>query len=167
GLLIYHKTSAAALKQLLWFSHDGKPAGQLGQEADYRNLDISPKGDRAAVDMIKDNNRDIWVIDLERSIPQRVTFDPGEEWSAVWSPDGGRLMFTATRKNTNKIFEKSSTGTGVESVIDVGEASSIPVHWAPDDKHIVYSRLRANGNGYDTWLLPLFGERKPIPYLES
>jgi Tol biopolymer transport system component len=120
--------------------------------------------------MITDNNRDIWVIDLERSIPQRVTFNPGQDWSASWSPDGSRLIFAGTRLgyvNITKILEKSSTGTGMETAIDVGDVSSIPVHWAPDDKHIIFSRSRANGNGYDTWLLPLFGDRKPAPYLES
>jgi Tol biopolymer transport system component len=170
GLLIYRKAVAAVGKQLQWFSHDGKPGGPLGAEANYGNLDISPKGDRASVDMWTDSNRDIWVMDLDRAVPQRITFDPGQEWSAAWSPDGGRLMYVGNRsayKNVNKIFEKSSTGTGMESLIDVGEAPSIPVHWSPDNKYLVYSRQRANGNGFESWLLPLFGDRKPQPFLES
>src|SRR4029077_21285722 len=98
----------------------------------------SPKGDRVAVDKVTDNNRDIWVIDLQRLVPQRVTFDVGSDWSPVWSPDGSRLLFAASRigDSVNRILEKSSTGAGVETRIDVGNTSSIPVNLSPDGQYL-------------------------------
>jgi Tol biopolymer transport system component len=68
-----------------------------------------------------------------------------------------------------KIYEKSSTGAGTETVLPSGDVSSIPVHWSPDGKYIVFSRLRQAGatSSYDTWVLPLFGDRKPAPLLET
>ena len=172
GLLFYHKATPRAGRQLLWFSRDGKPDGQVGVEANYGNVDISPKGDRAAVDIVTNNNRDIWVVDLQRSVAQPVTFDPGSDWTASWSPDGSRLAFASTRSHTDgttRIYEKSSTGTGTETVMPSGDASSIPVNWSSDGKYIVFSRLRQFGNtsGYDTWVLPTFGDRKPAPLLET
>ena len=70
---------------------------------------------------------------------------------------------------TTKIYEKSSTGTGTETVLPSGDQSSIPVNWSSDGKYIVFSRLRQVGNtsGYDTWLLPTFGDRKATPLLET
>jgi Tol biopolymer transport system component len=172
GLLFYHKATPRAGRQLLWFGRDGKSLGQVGVEANYGNVDISPKGDRAAVDILTNGNRDIWVVDLERSVSQPITFDPGSDWTASWSPDGSRLAFASTRSHedgTTRIYEKSSTGTGTETVLPSGDASSIPVNWSSDGKYIVFSRLRqfANSSGYDTWLLPTFGDRKPAPLLES
>ena len=70
GLLFYHKATPRAGRQLLWFSRDGKSLGQVGVEANYGNVDISPKGDRAAVDIVTNGNQDIWVVDLERSVAQ-------------------------------------------------------------------------------------------------
>jgi Tol biopolymer transport system component len=67
----------------------------------------------------------------------------------------------------NVILEKSATGAGMETKVDSGDVASIPVHWSPDDKYIVFSRQRSGGNGFDNWLLPLFGDRMPRPYLES
>ena len=166
GLMFYHKAVAPTQKQLLWFGHDGKPMGALGNPANYNNLDLSPKGDKAAVDQILDNNRDVWIIDLERAVPQRITFDPRQEWSSTWSPDGSRVMFAAAL-GANKIIEKSATGAGAETVIDVGEVSAIPVNWSPDGKYLIFSQLRANGNGFEPWLLPLFGVRKAVPFLQS
>ena len=173
GLLFYHKATPRAGRQLLWFSRDGKALGQAGAEADYGNVDISPKGDRAAVDIATKGNRDIWVVDLERSIAQPITFDPGSDWTASWSPDGSRLVFASARAHTDgattRIYEKSSTGAGAESVLPSGDASSIPVNWSSDGKYIVFSRSRQGGNtaSYDTWVLPTFGDRKPTPLLES
>jgi serine/threonine protein kinase/Tol biopolymer transport system component len=172
GLLFYHKATPRAGRQLLWFGRDGKSLGQVGVEANYGNVDISPKGDRAAVDILTNGNRDIWVVDLERSVAQPITFDPGSDWSASWSPDGTRLAFASNRASgdaVNRIYEKSSTGTGTEAVLPSGDAPSIPVNWSSDGKYIVFSRLRQAGNtsSYDTWLLPTFGDRKPAPLLES
>jgi Tol biopolymer transport system component len=169
GLLTFRKAAPVTRKQLLWFSHDGKPMGQLDVDANYGNLDISPKGDRVAIDKVTDNNRDIWVIDLQRLVPQRVTFDAGADWSPVWSPDGSRLMFAASRSmdTVNRILEKSSTGAGDETRIDVGNTSSIPVNWSLDGQYLTYSRMRANGNSYDMWVLSLSGDRTPRPFLES
>jgi eukaryotic-like serine/threonine-protein kinase len=170
GVLMYRKEVPQAGKQLLWFDREGKPAGQVGAVANYGNVELSPKGDRAAVDMITSNNRDIWVIDLARSVPSRITFDPGADWTPSWSPDGARLAFASTRagnNNVTKIYEKSSTGAGTETAVPAGGVSAIPVHWSPDNKFIVFSRLKANTPGYDTWLLPLSGEPKPTPLLES
>ena len=173
GLLIFRKAVPTAGKQLLWFNRDGKPMGQVGPVADHGNVDISPKGDRALVDMITGSNRDIWTIDLERAVPQRVTFDPANDWTGSWSPDGTRVAFASSgRAGSNgvtRIYEKSATGTGAETVVPTGDVSSILVNWSSDDKYLVFSRLRSRGDvaKYDTWVLPLFGDRKPMPLLES
>jgi Tol biopolymer transport system component len=170
GLLFYHKAVPRAGRQLRWFGRDGKSLGQVGVEANYGNVDISPKGDRAAVDIVTNGNGDIWVVDLERSVAQPITFDPSREWTASWSPDGSRLAFASTRSDsTTRIYEKSSTGAGTETVLPSGDVSSIPVNWSSDGRYIVFSRLRQFGNsaGYDTWVLPTFGDRKPAPLLET
>ena len=150
----------------------GSRSARSVRSTNYGNVDISPKGDRAAVDMFTNNNRDIWVVDLQRSVAQPVIFDPVTDWTASWSPDGSRLAFASTRAvndGATKIYEKSSTGAGTETMLPSGDVSSIPVHWSPDGKYIVFSRLRQAGNtsSYDTWLLPLFGDRKPTPLLET
>ena len=171
GLLMYHRATPTAGKQLLWFTREGRQVGQVGPVDNYGNVDISPKGDRAAVDIFTNNNQDIWVVDLQRSVAQPVVTDPFRDWTASWSPDGSRLVFASTRTNdgVTKIYEKSSTGAGAETILPSGDVSSIPVHWSADGKYIVFSRLRqgANASGYDTWLLPLFGERRVTPLLET
>jgi eukaryotic-like serine/threonine-protein kinase len=165
GLLMYRKAVPQAGRQLLWFDRNGKPMGQLGGVANYVNVDLSPNGDRAAVDILSSTGRDVWVIDVERSVPARISFDPGSDWTASWSRDGSKLTYASTRLDKTRIYQKSSTGAGAETELPT-DTDAIPVHWSPDDRYIVYSRNRGNTR-YDTWLKPLFGDGKPIPYLES
>ena len=168
GLLLYHKASPVAARQLLWFNRDGKQVGQVGTEANYGNVDLSPKGDRAAVDIISNSNRDIWIVDLARDVPSRITFDPASEFTASWSSDGSRVAYASTRSDGTKIYAKSSTGAGVETVLSPEETTAIPVHWSPDDKYVVFSRPQPKSSGtYDTWLIPLDGDRKARPFLET
>jgi len=173
GLLLYHLATPTAGKQLFWFNREGRQVGQVGPVEEYGNVDVSPKGDRAVVDLVTNNNRDIWVVDLQRSIAQPVVNDStATDWTASWSPDGSRLAYASTRfanDGVTKIYEKSSTGAGTDTLLPSGDVSSIPVHWSSDGKYIVFSRLRqaAPTSGYDTWLLPLFGDRKPTPLLEG
>ena len=170
GLLLYHKAAPTVRRQLLWFDRSGKQLGEVGAVANYGNVELSPRGDRAAVDIITNGNRDIWVMDLERAVPSRITFDPARDWTPSWSPNGEHLAFASDGRNggnATQVYEKSSTGAGTETPLTTG-GPSIPVHWSPDDKYIIFSRLKPNGTGsYDTWLLPRFGDRKPIPFLES
>lgn len=120
------------------------------------------------MDITTNGNRDVWVIDLARDVPSRITVDPAPELSSAWSPDGARLAYVSSRGSTNQIYEKASTGNGPETLLPTDGVPSIPVYWSPTNDYIVFSRLLVNSNGrYDTWLLPLAGDRKPRPFVES
>ncbi|HLQ78896.1 MAG TPA: hypothetical protein VK210_16175, partial [Terriglobia bacterium] len=172
GLMIYRKASPVAGKQLMWFEHSGKQIGPVGAVANYGGVDLSPTGDRAAVDITTINNRDVWVMDLNRAVPSRITFDASSEWTAIWSPNGEQLAFASNGSPNGspgtQIYGKSSSGAGMASALTSDASASIPVHWSPDDKYIVFSRPKPKANAvYDTWLLPTSGDRKPVPLLET
>jgi dipeptidyl aminopeptidase/acylaminoacyl peptidase len=65
-----------------------------------------------------------------------------------------------------QIYQKASTGVGNDEVISGDGQPAIPVDWSSDGKYIVFSRTKTNG-GNDTWLQPMFGDRKPKSFLES
>jgi Tol biopolymer transport system component len=172
GLLTYRKNapSNASNKQLTWFDREGRHVQQIGAMANYGGIDLSPTGDRLAVDIVTDNNRDIWVIDLTRNVPSRITFDPATEWAASWSPDGSRLAFASAGRGNEpqQIYQKSSSGVGADELVATDGGPSIPAQWSPDNQYIVFSRTQSGGSGRnDTWLLPLSGDRKPTPFLQT
>jgi dipeptidyl aminopeptidase/acylaminoacyl peptidase len=55
---------------------------------------------------------------------------------------------------------------GKEELLLDGGINDVPQDWSPDGKFIVYQSFRS-GTGTDLLLLPLQGDHKPIPYLET
>ncbi len=45
----------------------------------------------------------------------------------------------------------------------------VPEDWSPDGRFIAYATMAADNPKTltDLWVLPLFGERKPMPYLQT
>jgi len=170
GLLLFRKGSTAPPNdQLVWFDRTGKRVGEVGPEGNYGAVELSPKGDRAAVDMTANGNRDIWVIDIARGVPARITHDAAADWSPSWSSDGARLVFASSRSGGNDIYQKSSSSIGNDELVFNSEKNEIPVHSSPDGRYIVFSRPRPQGGtpGNDTWVLDLAGEKKEMPFVES
>src|SRR5437867_7593503 len=42
----------------------------------------------------------------------------------------------------------------------------MPVDWSPDGKFLMF-RSRDPKTGYDLWLLPMTGDRKPVPIVQT
>jgi len=168
GLLLYRKSPEnAADRQLAWFDRAGRQLDALGPKGNYGSMELSPTGDRVAVDMMVDGNSDVWVIDVARGVPSRITFAPSREWNPIWSPDGSKLAFGSVR-NGSHTYQKSAAGVGEETPMFKSDKSEIPVAWSHDGRYIVFSRLKGlNGGAVDTWLMDLSGEPKVSPYIES
>jgi serine/threonine protein kinase len=165
GLLIYRKASAGPVaRQLTWFDRTGKQLGQLGDSSDYADVEISPSGDRIAYDTTVNGNRDVWMMDIARAIPSRITFEPSSDWNPQWSPDGSRIAFASAKPDAAHIYEKPSTGVGNDQLVFQSE-TEIPVDWSRDGRYIVFSRLKSGGN--DTWVLDLSGQKKASPFIQS
>jgi eukaryotic-like serine/threonine-protein kinase len=169
GLLMYHKAGAAVGRQLTWFDRSGKAVGTVGEPANYGGVELSPSGDRAAVDITTGSNRDIWVMDLARAVVSRTTFEDSAEWSAVWSPDGRQLAFASQKvSNVTRLHVKPASGVGEGSAVASDDASAIPITWLADGQRIIFARPKGAGidAGYDTWLQPVAGGR-PSMFLET
>ena len=110
--------------------------------------------------------RSIWRLDILRGIPSRFTFDG--EWDAapIWSPDGGRIAFVSWRNGTWDLYQKAASGTSQEEVLLKSNESKSPTHWSWDGRFIAYTNFTAKGD-YDVWVLPLFGDRQPIPFAQT
>jgi hypothetical protein len=169
GLLLLRKGAGIQQnKELMWFNRLGEQMGRVGAADNYGDVELSPKADRVAVDINTNQNRDVWVIDIARNVPSRITFDAAADWSPLWSSDGSQLIFASSRGGANHIYRKSSTGVGTEDLVSPNDSNQIPVNWSSDGRYIVFSRLKpANAAGVDTWVMENFGEKKASPFVES
>ena len=56
----------------------------------------SPDRTRIAYSSSRGGSSDLYVMDADGRNPRRITIDPGSEGEPVWTPDGARLVYTAT-----------------------------------------------------------------------
>ena len=72
--------------------------GTVGERGQYNTVAFSPDGTRVAVSRNDpqaagrvgrgiSGNSDIWLHEFSRGTSARLTFDPGLDWMAVWSPE--------------------------------------------------------------------------------
>jgi eukaryotic-like serine/threonine-protein kinase len=172
GALAYQTGSAemggVASTQLVWFDRSGRQIGVLGDRERSGDVGLAPDGRRVAVSIfdLAQRTRDIWLFDIARGLRTRFTFDPADEFNSVWSPDGSRIAFNARRKGHLDLYQKASSGAGAEEALLADNLDKYPLDWSPDGRFILL-RVNAPRTGNDLWVLPLFGDRKAFPFLQT
>jgi len=169
GVLLYRAGSASGLARLAWFDRSGKAIGSLGAPGDQANPRIAPDGKRVALDIIdpQTGNMDIWIHESSGGTATRFTFDASEDTNPVWAPDGGRIVFGSFRKaQFRDLYQKDSSGAGSEEVLFQSVNSKFPMDWSPDGRFILYRDFDPKTN-LGLWVLPVAGERKPIPFVKT
>jgi serine/threonine protein kinase/Tol biopolymer transport system component len=166
GVLAYQTGPGAAGSQLVWFDRTGKQVGVLGDSRQYADLELSPDQKRASVSTTSRAGVDIWLYDVARGLPTRFTFGPGLAFISIWSPDGSRIVFNSIRKGHLDLYQKASSGAGTEELLVEDNLVKYPLSWSPNGRFILYSTFGAP-TGSDLFVLPLAGDRKPFPFLQT
>jgi Tol biopolymer transport system component len=168
GILIFRNgVRLAADLQLTWVDRSGKEIGRVGMPGAFLGPDLSPDGRRIAVHRHDSQGGDIWVLDSDRGTMSRLTFDATQDNSSpAWSPDGSRIVFGSVRNGKYGVYVKAVDNTGKEELLIESELPTTPMAWSPDAKSIVYW-VSDPKTGFDQWILPLTGERKPVPILQN
>jgi Tol biopolymer transport system component len=166
--LVYQPISAEGTapgtRQVVWIDRAGKPS--VGMTGTFSSLRLSPDGHELVLDETNLGNTDVYVIDLDRGVPTRLTFDSAVDQYARWSPDGTQIVFASTRLGGLKMFIRSSVSGGIEKPLPSDTPSGmtdIPHDWSPDGKYIVFVRRPAPGS--EIWIKPLFGDGKPFQFV--
>jgi eukaryotic-like serine/threonine-protein kinase len=173
GTLLYLEGGTSVGHRLMWYGLDGKPGPDaVPEEARYRNPAFSPDGNRLAASIVTSNSQDIWVFDLQRKSKSRLTFAQGRSFHPTWSPDGRWIYYSSFRDGRVYMYRRPSDGTGNEETIlaPKGVRVAIPNSISNDGKYVAYQQVvdsEKSPRNYDLYVLPLFGDRKPIPQLLS
>jgi serine/threonine protein kinase len=166
GTLVYHASSTQSGFQLELLDRTGKSLGKIAEPAVYSSVAISPDGKKLAFDVNRSKNMDIWIYDIARGLPTRFTFDPSADQYPVWSPDGSHIVFCSDRRGYLDLYQKTTSGAGVEEILLQSLDQKFPLDWSTDEKFIAYAAYESKGMG-DLWILPLAGDRKPFEFLRT
>jgi hypothetical protein len=171
GDLVYYSGSPG-LDQVAWMDGSGKQLGAVGEPAITLDVRLSPDG-RTLAETVGDpdpesRNTDLWLVDLARGARTRFTFNPAENTYPAWSPDGAKIAFSSSRSGEFNIYLESTNGTGTAQLLVEDDAAKYVRDWSRDGRYIAYDRRGPQAEtGWDIWILPLFGDKKPFPFLQS
>jgi eukaryotic-like serine/threonine-protein kinase len=169
GVLTYRTGTGGSDVQFTWFDRSGNRLSVIGQGGQFTNPALSPDGKWLAAgraDRQVGGTRDLWLYDLVRGTNTRLTYDPGDETNAAWSPDGNRIAFSAKRQGERDIYIMDAHGTREPELLLQTPVQKNVEQWSPDGKYLVYNS-QAPGAAADLYVLPLVGDRKPIAVLNS
>jgi len=168
GMLVYQSGGASGGWQMQWVGRDGKPTRNIPDFATFLDPAISPDGKRVAVAVGDSGKADVWILDLARGTKTRLTFDSANDSYEIWTPDGTRILFSSNRKGHLDIYSKSADGSGNEEVVLQDDSDKTGKSISPDGRYLAYQRSDPAGKtGEDIWVLPLFGDRKPFPIVQT
>lgn len=166
GIVVYGGApSAAEPSRLRWLDRAGKQISTVGDPGAYANPRLSSDGTKIVV-VIKDTSRagtDIWIYDLLHGGKTRLTFDASLNYSPIWSPDGGQVIFSSVRNNGfPQLYRKAANGEGNDELLLASDTADFPDECSPDGKFILYE---PNPAAAELWLLPTAGDRKRAVFL--
>jgi eukaryotic-like serine/threonine-protein kinase len=163
GRLVVLQSDAPQTK-LQWLDRGGAVQAALNiPPGPWKVQRLSPDGRRASVM----NGTDLWLVDLERSMPTRFASTNSTESTMAWSPDGSRIAYVSKQTGRSEIFVASADGAGSPELVPTTDAQFKYIFdWSPDGQFVVFG-VNDPLNKNDIWLLPMSGERKPERYLAS
>lgn len=89
----------------------------------------------------RDGNQDIYSMNIDESNVERLTDDPAEDHSPVWSPDGTKIVFVSDREFNTDIYIMNADGSNVVKVTD-SFAEDLNPCWSPDGTKIAFNSDR-------------------------
>jgi len=134
---VYLAGQEQARRSIFWVDRQGKtqPLAPLGQYVVPR---FSPDGRRLAFGIVADQHGDIWVKDLDRDTPSRLTFLPGQNSFPVWTPDGKNIVFSSQNQPAPGMYLIRADGSGEPQRLTDDKLLETPYSFSPDGKRLAF-----------------------------
>ncbi len=142
-----------------WLDRDGKIAPLRTTPANWFTPRFSPDGTKLAMEIRDGQASDVWVLDVARDAPARLTSDPASDQRPVWSPDGRRIAFASTRsdKLTPNLYWQPADGSGEVQRLTTSKNPQSPSSWHPGGKVLAFEEITPETSA-DIMILPVAGD---------
>ena len=140
-----------------WLDSAGKTQPLHAPTGVYYSLRFSPDGKRLAFAVASGTGVDIWVKDLDRDTPSRLSFLAGMNRLPVWSPDGKNIVFRSENSPSPGLYGIRSDGSGDAQRLTDGKLDEWPASFSPDGKRLAFNGS-GNGSSQDIFTAPIDGD---------
>lgn len=165
GKLVFAGGQSTTL-DLAWYDRGGKK-GDIIDSGTFQDAHISPDGKRvSAARADAGGHLEIYIYDLVRGTKSQFSFSQSRDDDPVWSPDGNTIVFDSGRNGKIDLYTRPANGARQEELLYHDDLDKYPSSWSSDGKYIAYEGLTNHGH-FDLWVMPMFGDRKPSPFLQE
>jgi eukaryotic-like serine/threonine-protein kinase len=145
GVLAYGSAgSNPNIAQLVWVDRTGKELNAVGAPGPYSDFALSPDERQVAVARRdpETGTNDIWLLEIARGTMSRLTFDPSNDWTPLWTRDGTRVVFSSNRTGKFGLYQKAAQGESADQLLLrptlVKSHALRPEAWSPDGRALIY-----------------------------
>jgi Tol biopolymer transport system component len=152
-------------RPLIWFDRSGNEIGRVADPNPGGRPSLSPDERQVAVFRSADQFSPpaIWLIDLNRDFMSPFTFNGSINLDPIWSPDGREIVF-GSGKPGRGLYRKRVDGSGSEELLVT--TPGLPSDWSRAG-FLLYTTFFDPKTASDMWALPLNGDRKPFPVVQT
>jgi dipeptidyl aminopeptidase/acylaminoacyl peptidase len=119
----------------------------------------SPDGQRLAFLSFRDENFEIYAINLDGTGLTRLTDNPASDLTPAWSPDGSKIAFFSDRDGQLNLFVMESDGNHqirLAQKIEAIDNRSAPA-WSPDSQKIAFVANNPSENLFEIYVINIDG----------
>ncbi len=154
GTFVYLSGTGDTDGSISWVDGAGKLESLHAPLARYFTPRFSPDGKRLAFSIATAPGEDIWVKDLDRDTPSRLSFLPGINRWPVWTPDGKNIVFRSYSPGAPGLYWVHSDGSGEAQRLTAGALLQFAYSFSPDGKRLAYFEIRNDAN-YSIFTAPV------------
>jgi serine/threonine protein kinase/Tol biopolymer transport system component len=172
GVLAVQSGVLSADLVMRWRGRDGAVLDTIGEPARFTDdIRLSPTEDTAIVQIRAEegDNRDQWVVELDRKLRTRFTFSPDGDDAPVFSPDGETVLWEVTDEAERMTLNRKSIGgSGDGEVLAEFDKETWPASWHPSgDTVLLGQQVSQTPANIDLLVWPISGGGKPEPWLAT
>ncbi|NOT24720.1 MAG: hypothetical protein HOP16_01345 [Acidobacteria bacterium] len=147
--------------RLIWYDETGKRLNGVDGPVELHNPVITLDNALVLASQVSSARRGVWAIDTRGGGSRVVT----EGTRAFPSPDGRQVAYSTDVAGVLDLHVRDIGGTSESTLVESPHPKSIS-HWTVDGQYIVFVSSHP-ATMEDLWLLPLFGDRTPMPLLAT
>ena len=161
GLLVYSEAMAESGTLLAWADAAGGIRPMTGQRPrEWGTGRLSPDGRWVANSIDNDKGvPDIWVVDVERGTPTRLSFSGGAHYP-IWTPDSRRIVYAASVDGKPALYIVPADGSGAPQKLADTSHLAVPSSITPDGRTLLFGERESLSR---ILTLPLTGSTPAVP----
>jgi Tol biopolymer transport system component len=149
GVLVYASGGGGfGNSRMYQIDREGTNLGELGEPLMTIGNNLSPDGQFVALSKPdpQAGTFDIWILEIERNLMTRLTFESETELAPVWSPDGLQIAYSGDATARTNIYVKPVSGATPSRLLFPSDSDCYATDWSPDGSMISYIEVDSTGH---------------------